>query len=44
MGSIGFLAGPPFIGFLAQAASLPWALATLVLAALAVLAFAGRAA
>jgi MFS family permease len=29
MGSIGFLAGPPFIGFLAQATSLPVALGTL---------------
>jgi hypothetical protein len=31
MGSIGFLAGPPFIGFLADATSLPLALATLCL-------------
>ena len=44
MGSLGFLAGPPFIGFLGQAVGLPWALATLVLAAAAVVAFAGRAA
>jgi fucose permease len=29
MGSIGFLVGPPFIGFLADATSLPLALATL---------------
>ncbi len=29
MGSIGFLAGPPFIGFLAEATSLPVALSTL---------------
>jgi hypothetical protein len=32
MGSIGFLVGPPFIGFLADATSLPVALASLVLA------------
>ena len=31
MGSIGFLAGPPFIGFLADATSLPLALSTLCL-------------
>ena len=31
MGSIGFLAGPPFIGFLAEATSLPLALSTLCL-------------
>jgi fucose permease len=31
MGSIGFLAGPPFIGFLADATSLPFALSTLCL-------------
>jgi fucose permease len=43
MGSLGFLAGPPFIGFLADATSLPWALATLILGALAVLALAQRA-
>ena len=29
MGSLGFLAGPPFIGFLAEATSLPLALSTL---------------
>jgi fucose permease len=44
MGSLGFLAGPPFIGFLADAVSLPWALATLVLGAAAVFALAERAA
>jgi fucose permease len=44
MGSLGFLAGPPFIGFLADATSLPWALATLILGALAVLVLAERAA
>ena len=27
MGSLGFLAGPPMIGLLADAVSLPWALA-----------------
>jgi fucose permease len=43
MGSLGFLAGPPFIGFLADAVSLPWALATLILGALAVFALARRA-
>jgi predicted MFS family arabinose efflux permease len=43
MGSLGFLAGPPFIGFLADAASLPWALATLIVGAVAVFAFARRA-
>ena len=31
MGSLGFLAGPPFIGFLAEATSLPVALSTLCL-------------
>ena len=30
MGSIGFLVGPPFIGFLADATSLPLALVSLV--------------
>jgi fucose permease len=44
MGSLGFLAGPPFIGFLSDAISLPWALATLVLGAVAVFALARRAA
>jgi fucose permease len=43
MGSLGFLAGPPFIGFLADATSLPWALSTLVLGAVAVFALARRA-
>jgi MFS family permease len=32
MGSIGFLAGPPFIGFLAEATSLPLALGSLCIA------------
>jgi Major Facilitator Superfamily len=43
MGSIGFLAGPPFIGFIAEATSLPLALATLC-AGLAIVTVAGRAA
>lgn len=42
MGSIGFLAGPPFIGFLAQATSLPLALGTLCVG-LAIVTLAGRA-
>jgi MFS family permease len=41
MGSLGFLAGPPFIGFLADATSLPLALSTLCLG-LAVVTVAGR--
>jgi MFS family permease len=41
MGSIGFLAGPPFIGFFAEATSLPLALSTLCLG-LAVVTIAGR--
>jgi len=44
MGSLGFLAGPPVIGVLADAVSLPWALATLILGAAVVFALAGRAA
>ena len=43
MGSLGFLAGPPVIGFLADATSLPWALATLILGAIVVFALARRA-
>jgi hypothetical protein len=43
MGSLGFLAGPPIIGVLADAVSLAWALGILVLGALAVLALARRA-
>ena len=43
MGSLGFLAGPPFIGLLADAVSLPWALTTLILGAVAVFALARRA-
>jgi len=41
MGSIGFLAGPPFIGFLAEATSLPLALSTLCVG-LAFVTVAGR--
>ena len=41
MGSLGFLAGPPFIGFFAEATSLPVALSTLCLG-LAVVTIAGR--
>jgi fucose permease len=44
MGSLGFLAGPPFIGLLADATSLPWALSTLILGAVTVFALARRAA
>ncbi len=44
LGSLGFLAGPPVIGVLADAVSLPWALATLILGAVAVFALARRAA
>ena len=44
MGSIGFLVGPPFIGFLADATSLPLALTTLCAATGAVALLAGRAA
>jgi len=43
MGSLGFLAGPPVIGVLADAISLPWALATLILGAVVVFALARRA-
>jgi fucose permease len=44
MGSLGFLAGPPIFGFLADAFSLPWALSLLVLGAAVVFAMAQRAA
>ena len=44
MGSFGFLVGPPLIGFLADAVSLSWALALLVLGAVAVFVLARRAA
>ena len=43
MGSLGFLAGPPLIGFAADAISLPWALAILILGAAVVFALARRA-
>ena len=44
MGSLGFLVGPPFIGILADATSLPLALATLVVATTVVALLAGRVA
>lgn len=44
MGALGFVAGPPLIGFLADATSLPWALSTMVLGAIVVFALARRAA
>ena len=44
MGSMGFLAGPPLIGFMADLVSLSWALATLIPGAVAVFALARRAA
>jgi fucose permease len=44
MGSLGFFAGPPVIGVLADAVSLPWALASLILGAAVVFALARRAA
>jgi predicted MFS family arabinose efflux permease len=44
MGSVGFLVGPPFIGFLADATSLPLALSSIVLATGTVALLAGRAA
>jgi fucose permease len=43
MGSLGFLAGPPLIGFVADAISLPWALAMLIAGAAVVFALARRA-
>ena len=43
MGSLGFLAGPPIIGFAADAISLPWALAMLIAGAAVVFALARRA-
>jgi fucose permease len=43
MGSLGFLAGPPVIGVLADTLSLPWALAMLIGGAVAVFALARRA-
>jgi HAD superfamily hydrolase (TIGR01509 family) len=44
MGSLGFLAGPPLIGFAADAISLSWALASLTLGAAVVFVLARRAA
>jgi fucose permease len=44
MGSLGFLVGPPFIGLLADATSLPLALTTIVLATATVALLAGRVA
>ncbi len=44
MGSLGFLAGPPIIGFAADQISLPWALSALCLGAVAVAVLARRAA
>ena len=43
MGSMGFLAGPPLIGVIADMVSLPWALAGLILGAVLVFALARRA-
>jgi fucose permease len=43
MGSIGFLAGPPLIGVIADVVSLPWALAGLILGAVVVFALARSA-
>src|SRR5215207_9458251 len=43
MGSLGFLAGPPLIGFVADAISLPWALSMLIAGAAVVFALARRA-
>jgi hypothetical protein len=42
MGSLGFLVGPPFIGILADATSLPLALTSLVAATAVVAVLAGR--
>jgi fucose permease len=44
MGSLGFLVGPPFLGILADATSLPWALTSLVVATAIVALLAGRVA
>jgi fucose permease len=44
MGSLGFLAGPPVIGVLADTTSLPWALALLIAGAAVVFGLARRAA
>ena len=44
MGSLGFLAGPPVFGFIADATSLPWSLSLLILGAVVVFLLAYRAA
>jgi MFS family permease len=43
LGSLGFVIGPPLIGGIAHGTSLPWALACLALAGVAVLGLARRA-
>jgi MFS family permease len=43
MGYVAFLGGPPFLGFLADAVGLPWALSTMCVAALVVALLGGRA-
>jgi len=43
MGLLGFLAGPPVFGFIADASSLPWSLSLLILGAVVVFALARRA-
>jgi fucose permease len=43
MGYVAFLGGPPFLGFLADAVGLPWALSTMCVAALLVTVLGGRA-
>ena len=44
MGSLGFLAGPPVFGFIADATSLPWSLSLLILGAVVVFLLAYRVA
>ena len=44
MGSLGFVAGPPVFGFIADATSLPWSLSLLILGAVVVFLLAYRAA
>jgi hypothetical protein len=43
MGYVAFLGGPPFLGFLADAVGLPWALSTMCVFALLVTVLGGRA-
>ena len=43
MGSLGFVGGPPLIGFVADALSLPWALTLLIAGAVVVFVLARRA-